>query len=122
MPSLSEEQAELVQLIRSFVDKEVLPVASELDHRDEFPAELVETMKKIGLFGITIPEEYGGLGLSPYTYALVIKELSRGWISLSGVINTHFMAAWMIITLARRSRNAGTCRGWQLGNGAARTR
>jgi alkylation response protein AidB-like acyl-CoA dehydrogenase len=98
VPSLSEEQLELVQLIRSFVDKEVLPVASELDHRDEFPAGLVETMKEIGLFGITIPEEYGGLGLDLFTYALVIKELSRGWISLSGVINTHFMAAWMIVT------------------------
>ena len=104
MPSLSEEQAELVQLIRSFVDKEVLPVASELDHRDEFPAELVETMKEIGLFGITIPEEYGGLGLDLYTYALVIKELSRGWISLSGVINTHFMAAWMIINFGTQEQ------------------
>lgn len=104
MPSLSEEQAELVQLIRSFVDKEVLPVASELDHRDEFPAELVETMKEIGLFGITIPEEYGGLGLDLYTYALVIKELSRGWISLSGVINTHFMAAWMIVNFGTQEQ------------------
>jgi alkylation response protein AidB-like acyl-CoA dehydrogenase len=98
VPSLSQEQVELVQLVRSFVDKDVLPVASELDHRDEFPARLVETMKEIGLFGITIPDEYGGLGLDLLTYALVIKELSRGWISLSGVVNTHFMAAWMILT------------------------
>jgi alkylation response protein AidB-like acyl-CoA dehydrogenase len=98
VPSLSQEQVELVQLVRSFVDKDVLPVASELDHRDEFPARQVETMKEIGLFGITIPEEYGGLGLDLLTYALVIKELSRGWISLSGVVNTHFMAAWMILT------------------------
>jgi alkylation response protein AidB-like acyl-CoA dehydrogenase len=98
VPPLSEEQLELVQLVRSFVDKEVLPVASELDHRDEFPAGLVETMKEIGLFGITIPEQYGGLGLDLVTYTLVIKELSRGWISLSGVINTHFMAAWMILS------------------------
>jgi alkylation response protein AidB-like acyl-CoA dehydrogenase len=98
VPSLSQEQVELVQLVRSFVDKDVLPVASELDHRDEFPTRLVETMKEIGLFGITIPEEYGGLGLDLLTYALVIKELSRGWISLSGVVNTHFMAAWMIVT------------------------
>jgi alkylation response protein AidB-like acyl-CoA dehydrogenase len=98
VPSLSQEQVELVQHVRSFVDKDVLPVASELDHRDEFPARLVETMKEIGLFGITIPDEYGGLGLDLLTYALVIKELSRGWISLSGVVNTHFMAAWMILT------------------------
>jgi alkylation response protein AidB-like acyl-CoA dehydrogenase len=104
VPSLSEEQVELVQLIRSFVDKDVLPVASELDHRDEFPTGLVNTMKEIGLFGITIPEEYGGLGLDLFTYALVIKELSRGWISLSGVINTHFMAAWMILNFGTQEQ------------------
>jgi alkylation response protein AidB-like acyl-CoA dehydrogenase len=95
---LDIEQEELLKVIRSFVDRDVLPVASELDHRDEFPTELVETMKEIGLFGITIPEEYGGAGLDLLTYALVIKELSRGWISLSGVVNTHFMAAYMIMT------------------------
>ena len=104
MPSLSEEQVELVQLVRSFVDKDVLRVASELDHRDEFPTGLVDTMKEIGLFGITIPEEYGGLGLDLFTYALVIKELSRGWISLSGVINTHFMAAWMILNFGTQEQ------------------
>ncbi|WP_231497371.1 acyl-CoA dehydrogenase family protein [Arthrobacter sp. MA-N2] len=95
---LTVEQQDLVNLIREFVDKEVLPIASDLDHRDEFPEELVEAMKEMGLFGITIPEEYGGLGLDLFTYILVVKELSRGWISLSGVINTHFMAAWMIMT------------------------
>ena len=122
MAVLSAEQQELTSLIRSFVDREVLPVASELDHRDEFPAELVEAMKKMGLFGITIPEEYGGLGLDLYTYALVIKELSRGWISLSGVINTHFMAAWMILNFGtRRAEGAGTCPGWRPGSGAALT-
>jgi alkylation response protein AidB-like acyl-CoA dehydrogenase len=93
---LTQEQEEIVGLIRSFVDREVMPVASEFDHRDEFPTELVETMKELGLFGVTIPEEHGGLGLDLLTYALVVKELSRGWISLSGVLNTHFMAAWMI--------------------------
>ncbi|UFS58096.1 acyl-CoA dehydrogenase family protein [Subtercola endophyticus] len=98
MTRLSVEQEELTQLVRSWVDQEVLPVASAFDHRDEFPEELVEAMKEMGLFGITIPEEYGGLGLDLLTYALVIKELARGWISLAGVINTHFMAAWMIMT------------------------
>jgi alkylation response protein AidB-like acyl-CoA dehydrogenase len=93
---LSTEQREIVQLIRTFVDRDVLPNASALDHADEFPEALVKTMKEMGLFGIMIPAEYGGLGMDAFTYALVIKELSRGWISLSGVINTHFMAAWMI--------------------------
>ncbi|MCU1480675.1 MAG: acyl-CoA dehydrogenase [Subtercola sp.] len=98
MTRLSVEQEELTQLVRSWVDQEVLPVASDFDHRDEFPEELVEAMKEMGLFGVTIPEEYGGLGLDLLTYALVIKELARGWISLAGVVNTHFMAAWMIMT------------------------
>jgi alkylation response protein AidB-like acyl-CoA dehydrogenase len=93
---LSTEQREIVRTIREFVDRDVLPQASTLDHSDEFPEELVKVMKQMGLFGVMIPTEFGGLGLDVFTYALVIKELSRGWISLSGVVNTHFMAAWMI--------------------------
>jgi alkylation response protein AidB-like acyl-CoA dehydrogenase len=93
---LTAEQEEILRTLREFVDRDVLPVASALDHADEFPAELVDTMRELGLFGVTIAEEYGGLGLDLTTYALIIKELSRGWISLSGVVNTHFMAAWMI--------------------------
>jgi alkylation response protein AidB-like acyl-CoA dehydrogenase len=96
MLALTTEQEEIVRTIRDFVDRDVLPVASELDHADEFPEALVDAMREIGIFGITIPPEHGGLGLDLMTYALVVKELSRGWISLSGVINTHFMAAWMI--------------------------
>jgi alkylation response protein AidB-like acyl-CoA dehydrogenase len=95
---LTTEQREIVGAIRDFVDRDVLPNASMYDHADEFPEPLVATMREMGLFGVTIPEEYGGLGLDLETYVLVVKELSRGWISLSGVINTHFMAAWMITT------------------------
>jgi butyryl-CoA dehydrogenase len=95
---LTAEQREIVGAIRDFVDRDVLPNASMYDHADEFPEPLVATMREMGLFGVTIPEEYGGLGLDLETYVLVVKELSRGWISLSGVINTHFMAAWMITT------------------------
>jgi alkylation response protein AidB-like acyl-CoA dehydrogenase len=93
---LTAEQEEILRTLREFVDRDVLPKASDYDHADEFPADLVETMRELGLFGVTIPEEYGGLGLDLTTYALIVRELSRGWISLSGVINTHFMAAWMI--------------------------
>jgi alkylation response protein AidB-like acyl-CoA dehydrogenase len=95
---LTDEQRAMAETIHDFVDKEVLPVVSYYDHADEYPTPLVDTMQELGLFGLTIPEEYGGLGLDLVTYALVVKELSRGWISLSGVINTHFMAAWMIST------------------------
>jgi alkylation response protein AidB-like acyl-CoA dehydrogenase len=93
---LTTEQREIIRTVREFVDHDVLPQASTFDHADEFPESLVKTMKEMGLFGVMVPSAYGGLGLDVYTYALIIKELSRGWISLSGVINTHFMAVWMI--------------------------
>jgi alkylation response protein AidB-like acyl-CoA dehydrogenase len=93
-----EERTEIVQTIRDWVEREVYPVASEYEHADEFPTPLVEQMKELGLFGVTIPEEYGGLGLDLTTYALIQVELSRGWMSLSGVLNTHFISAWMIKT------------------------
>jgi len=90
------EREEILALIRQFVDREVVPVASELEARDEFPADLVDQMRDLGLFGVTIPGEYGGLGLDYTTYALIQMELSRGWMSLAGVLNTHTMAAWLI--------------------------
>jgi butyryl-CoA dehydrogenase len=93
---LTTEQQEIVAAIRTFVERDVVPVASDLEHADEYPTELVETMRELGLFGVTIPEEYGGLGLDLTTYALIQVELSRGWMSLSGVLNTHFISAWMI--------------------------
>jgi alkylation response protein AidB-like acyl-CoA dehydrogenase len=95
---LTSEQHEVVATIRAFVERDVVPVASDLEHADEYPTELVETMRELGLFGVTIPEEYGGLGLDLTTYALIQVELSRGWMSLSGVLNTHFISAWMIRT------------------------
>src|ERR687891_556209 len=88
-----EERAELVDTVRRFVEREVLPVAIDLEHADEYPAAIVAGMRELGLFGITIPEEYGGLGLDLRTYAGVIEELSAGWMSLSGVLNTHVITA-----------------------------
>jgi alkylation response protein AidB-like acyl-CoA dehydrogenase len=93
---LTDVQKEIVQTVRDFVDKEVIPVANDLEHKDEYPAEIVEKMKEIGLFGLKIPEEYGGLGEPLTTYALVVIELARGWMSLSGILNTHFIAAWLL--------------------------
>jgi len=92
------ERAEIVSTIRDWVEREVFPVASELEHADAYPEELVAQMKELGLFGVIIPERYGGLGLDLTTYALIQVELSRGWMSLSGVLNTHFLSAWMIQT------------------------
>ncbi|MBM4243966.1 MAG: acyl-CoA dehydrogenase [Deltaproteobacteria bacterium] len=87
---------DIIAGVRTFVDKEVMPVASDLEHRDEYPTALVARMKELGLFGATIPEQYGGLGLSVSTYAMVVEELCRGWMSLSGILNTHLMIAYVI--------------------------
>ena len=96
MTELTAEQREIVAAVKEFVDRDVVPVASDLEHRDEYPEELVATMVEMGLFGTTIPEEYGGLGLGLDTYALIVEELSRGWVTLSGILNGTFIAAWMI--------------------------
>jgi alkylation response protein AidB-like acyl-CoA dehydrogenase len=88
---------EIVDTVRRFVDKEVAPVASDLEHDDRFPAEIVERMRGLGLFGITIPEQYGGLGLDLATYIGVIEELAYGWMSLTGIVNTHTMAATLVM-------------------------
>ncbi len=93
---LTEFQQEIVASVRAFVDKEIIPNAQRLEHADEYPTAIVEQMKEMGLFGLMIPEEYGGLGESLLTYALCVEELARGWMSISGVINTHFIVAYMI--------------------------
>ncbi len=93
---LTEIQQEILSTVRGFVDKEIIPYATDLEHKDEFPEAIVEGMKEMGLFGLMIPEEYGGLGESLLTYALVVEEIARGWMSVSGVINTHFIVAYMI--------------------------
>ncbi len=88
-----EVREELVSTVRRFVEREVLPVAVELEHADEYPAEIVDGMRELGLFGVTIPEEYGGLGLDLFTYTGVIEELAAGWMSLSDILNTHVIVA-----------------------------
>ncbi|MDP9436989.1 MAG: acyl-CoA dehydrogenase family protein [Actinomycetota bacterium] len=94
---LTEVQQEILSTVRSFVDKEILPYATDLEHKDEFPDAIVEGMKEMGLFGLMIPEEHGGLGESLLTYALVVEQIARGWMSVSGVINTHFIVAYMLM-------------------------
>jgi alkylation response protein AidB-like acyl-CoA dehydrogenase len=94
---LTDIQQEILSTVRSFVDKEIIPNAQELEHGDIYPQEIVDGLKELGIFGLTIPEEYGGLGESLLTYALVVEEIARGWMSVSGVINTHFIVAYMII-------------------------
>jgi alkylation response protein AidB-like acyl-CoA dehydrogenase len=94
---LTDEQRAITEMVRQFADNEIIPVADEFDHSDEFPEAIVEQMKELGLFGVTIPEEYGGMGLDLTTYAMIIEELSRGWISISGVVNTHFIGSYLLM-------------------------
>src|SRR5678816_4035968 len=93
---LTDIQEEILKTVRQFVDTKILPVATELEHADEYPTEIVEGMKEMGIFGLMIPEEYGGLGESLLTYALVVEEIARGWMSVSGIVNTHFIVAYML--------------------------
>ena len=94
---LSEFQQEILKSVHQFVETKIIPVATELEHADEYPTEIVEGMKELGIFGLMIPEEYGGLGESLLTYALCVEEIARGWMSVSGVINTHFIVAYMLM-------------------------
>ena len=93
---LTDLQTEILATVRTFVDKEIVPYATELEHKDAFPDAIVDGMKQLGLFALTIDEKYGGLGESLLTYALVVEEIARGWMSISGVINTHFIVAYLI--------------------------
>ena len=94
---LTDIQEEILKTVRQFVETKIIPVATELEHEDEYPSEIVEGLKELGIFGLMIPEEYGGLGESLLTYALTVEEIARGWMSVSGVINTHFIVAYMLM-------------------------
>src|SRR5438445_305295 len=96
MPVEQSLADELVAAVRTFVAKEVVPVASDLEHADAYPDELVAHMRDMGLFGVTIPPDYGGLGLDIVTYARIVEEISFGWMSLTGILNTHFISATLI--------------------------
>ena len=94
---LDDVRQEIIETVRRFVAREVVPVAAELERDDRFPVDIVGQMRELGLFGVTIPEAYGGLGLDLLTYIGVIEELAYGWMSLTGVVNTHTMAAMLIL-------------------------
>ena len=93
---LTDTQQAMLDAVREFVNKEIIPHAQHLEHADTYPADIVDGMREMGLFGLTIGEEFGGLGESLLTYALVVEELSRGWMSISGIVNTHFIVAHLV--------------------------
>jgi alkylation response protein AidB-like acyl-CoA dehydrogenase len=94
---LTDVQIAILDAVHSFVDNEIIPVANELEHNDIYPQDIVDGLKELGVFGLMIPEEYGGLGESLLTYALVVEEIARGWMPVSGVINTHFIVSYMLV-------------------------
>src|SRR5580704_5604629 len=93
---LTDLQRDILGAVREFVEAEIIPVAGELDHTDAYPDRIVAGLRELGVFGLTIDQRYGGLGESLLTYALVAEEIARGWMSISGVINTHFIVAYLI--------------------------
>ena len=94
---LTDEQQAIKEMVRQFADEQIIPNAEHHDSEDSFPEPIVEQMKELGLFGVTIPEEYGGMGLDLTTYAMIVEELSRGWISISGIVNTHFIGSYLLM-------------------------
>ncbi len=103
----TDEQRAILEMVRQFVDEQILPQAEHYDSADEFPEPIVAQMRELGLFGVTIPDDYGGMGLDLTTYAMIVEELSRGWISISGIVNTHFIGSYLLMkfgTDAQRER------------------
>ena len=94
---IDEVRRQIVATVREFVQKDVVPQAAEHDENDTYPTELVEQMAEMGLFGITIPEEYGGMGLDYTTYAMVFEELCKGWMSITAPIGTHSILTAAIV-------------------------
>src|ERR671927_154281 len=96
-PERTDEQKAICEMVRQFADEQILPQAEHFDAADEFPEPIVEQMRELGLFGVTIPEEYGGVRLHLTTYGAIPEELSRGWISISGIVNTHFIGSYLLM-------------------------
>ncbi len=94
--TLNEEQLAFRAVLRGFVEKEIKPVANEWERTGRYPTEIVQGLKELGLFGMTIPEEYGGLALDMVSFSIVFEELARGWMGIAGILGSHSLACWMI--------------------------
>jgi alkylation response protein AidB-like acyl-CoA dehydrogenase len=94
--TLTQEQQDFRHTLRQLVDKEIVPVAAEWERTGRYPTEIVEHLKAMGLFGITTPEEYGGLALDMVSFTLVYEEIARGWMGIAGILGSHNLSCWMI--------------------------
>jgi len=93
---LNDEQRLFRQTLRDFVDREIVPVARDWERSGRYPTEIVEGMRKLGLFGLLVPEEYGGLAADTVSFALTFEEISRGWMGIAGILGSHSVSCWMI--------------------------
>lgn len=93
---LNEEQAQFQRVLRDFVDAEIVPVAKEWEQADRYPAEIIDKMAELGLFGLLVPEEYGGVDADFVTFTLVFEEIARGWMGIGGILGSHSVSTWML--------------------------
>jgi alkylation response protein AidB-like acyl-CoA dehydrogenase len=114
---LSDEQAAFRELIRDFARREIKPVAREWEHSGRYPTEIVEQMRELGLFGLLVPQEYGGADVDAVSYAIVFEELARVWMGISGIIGTRWRRC-CCRAMGRRSRSAAGSRISPAGHGA----
>ncbi|MFC0108387.1 acyl-CoA dehydrogenase family protein [Kibdelosporangium aridum] len=97
MTTLSDDEQFIVRTVKQFVDKDVKPVVRELEHADTYPEALIERMKELGIFGLAVPEEYGGTPVSTPCYVLITEELARGWMSLAGAMGGHTVVCKLLL-------------------------
>ena len=107
MDDLTREEREIVGLVREFVDREVRPVARELEHANTYPGQLIEQMKQLGIFGLAIPGPWGETKVGTSCYALVTEELARGWMSLAGAMGGHTVVAKLIDSYGTQQQKDG---------------
>ena len=117
--SQTEEQRLILRTVRDFVDREVIPVASAMEHRGEYPHALADQMAKLGLFGLNIPEEFGGTEVDYVTFARIFVELSRGWLGLAGIIGTHLVLCDVMVRFATEEQKRRFFPAWRPASGAA---
>src|SRR5271163_4020394 len=96
--ALNDEETMLVDTVRTFIDRDVKPTVREVEHANEYPEAWIEQMKRIGIFGLAVPEEYGGSPVSMPCYVEVTEELARGWMSLAGAMGGHTVVAKLLVT------------------------
>ncbi len=106
MNEISPEEQAIVEIVRDFVDSEVRPQVQELEHANQYPEALIDTMKKMGIFGLAIPEPYGDVQVSTRCYAMVTEELARGWMSLAGAMGGHTVVAKMLLAFGTEEQKA----------------